>query len=69
MQIFIFSSGGACQSWDGGTAVVVAENFQQAKDLLVERKVNMYYLELTEILEIEELAKNPRVLGAFVHSE
>ena len=67
MQIFIFISNSR-GFYDGGTAVVVAENFDQAKKLLTNREISLYDLQLSEILEIDELSKTPRVLGAYVHT-
>jgi len=66
-QIFIFQCNSR-QFYDGGTAVVFAESYKQAKQLLDEQKVNRYYLELADIIDLEDL-NEPRVLGAFVHVE
>jgi len=66
-QIFIFGDNGI-DAFSGGTAVVFAESFAQAKDLLTERKVSLYCLELKEIIDVEDLV-TPQVLGAYVHSE
>lgn len=68
MNVYIFGCN-STQYYDGGTAVVVAENFRQAKELLAEREIPSYYYDLRDEIPVEEAMKTPQVLGAFFHIE